>query len=93
MGRERDWTVGYSERELILHMCPKVPLIIGLYPAKSFQEGPLEMPEELTISTEKKQARLEWIEPQVRQLDVAETAFQKGMENDGETQYADCTLS
>ncbi len=51
------------------------------------------MPEELTISTEKKQARLEWIEPQVRQLDVAETAFQKGMENDGETQYADCTLS
>ncbi len=37
--------------------------------------------------------RLEWIEPEIRQLDVRETAFRPHLGADGETHYADCTRS
>jgi len=37
--------------------------------------------------------RLEWVEPQVHQLDLAETAFQPGGASDGEARFADCTTS
>ncbi len=38
-------------------------------------------------------SRLEWIEPEVHQLDVRETAYAPGSGGDGESQYADCTRS
>ncbi len=36
---------------------------------------------------------LEWIEPEVRQLDVRETAFQTGKGADGDASYPDCARS
>ena len=40
-----------------------------------------------------KATRMEWIEPEVRQLDVRETAFRPHAGADGETRYADCNRS
>ena len=37
--------------------------------------------------------RLEWIEPEVRTLDVRETAFRPHGGADGETRYSDCNAS
>lgn len=37
--------------------------------------------------------RLDWVEPQVRQLAVAETAIHPGHGPDGETIWVDCTAS
>lgn len=37
--------------------------------------------------------RIDWIEPQVRELAVAETSLTPGTGGDGETTWADCTLS
>jgi hypothetical protein len=37
--------------------------------------------------------RLEWIEPEVRELAVTETSLAPGRGADGETIWTDCTLS
>ena len=37
--------------------------------------------------------RIDWIEPEVRELAVAETSLQPGAGGDGETIWTDCTLS
>jgi len=37
--------------------------------------------------------RVDWVEPEVRELAVAETSLNPGLGGDGETQWADCTLS
>ena len=44
-------------------------------------------------STESSESRLEWIEPEVRHLDMSETASAQTTGGDGERTYADCTLS
>jgi len=36
---------------------------------------------------------LEWMEPEIRELDVRETAFRPASGHDGETRYSDCTHS
>lgn len=38
-------------------------------------------------------SRIEWIEPEVRELAVAETSFFPGRGPDGETRWIDCTRS
>jgi len=38
-------------------------------------------------------SRIQWIEPEVRSLAVVETSVLPGTGPDGETQWADCTLS
>lgn len=37
--------------------------------------------------------RPRWIEPEVRELDVRETALRPGVGPDGNTRWSDCTLS
>lgn len=37
--------------------------------------------------------RLEWIEPEIRQLDVRETAFRPHGGGDGDTRFSDCARS
>ena len=34
-----------------------------------------------------------WVEPEIRALDIQETAGNPGVGTDGETRWADCTLS
>lgn len=37
--------------------------------------------------------RIDWIEPEVRELAVSETSVAPGRGGDGETMWVDCTLS
>jgi hypothetical protein len=37
--------------------------------------------------------RLDWVEPEVQQLDVRETATNPGTGGDGQRRYPDCTRS
>jgi hypothetical protein len=38
-------------------------------------------------------SRLDWVEPEVRELDVKETEIHPGRGADGETIWVDCTAS
>lgn len=37
--------------------------------------------------------RIDWVEPEVRELAIAETSVLSGVGGDGETIWTDCTLS
>ncbi|ADW67873.1 hypothetical protein [Granulicella tundricola] len=44
------------------------------------------------MSVEQKK-RMPWVEPEIRQLDVRETASNEGFGGDGQKRFADCTRS
>jgi hypothetical protein len=48
---------------------------------------------EETKNTTGSDTRLDWVEPEVRELSVTETAVHPGHGPDGETIWTDCTAS
>lgn len=48
---------------------------------------------ESTLQTDVTSGKEAWVEPEIQQLNVSETAAQSGVGHDGGSQYADCTRS
>jgi hypothetical protein len=61
------------------------------YILETIQE--IHMSDPKTSAPNETSIRLEWVEPEIRELDVRETAFDPHSGADGEKTYPDCTRS